>query len=97
MLQHQSRPSSEEYKTACWHLVEKFNTLEDKIGSGIVSLLLVIFSWHHERSTLISILVMPYLFTLYIFMLRVPGKNNSDRNIEMDAKVMTALLTNGLE
>ena len=37
MMQHTYYPTPEEYRIACWRLIEKYKSLQDKIGTGIVS------------------------------------------------------------
>ena len=42
MIQHIEYPTTEDYKVACWRLVNKFEVMKDSIGlSGIVRMLLV--------------------------------------------------------
>ena len=38
MLQYVDYPTPEQYKIVCWKLVQKYTTLQDKIGTGIVSI-----------------------------------------------------------
>lgn len=37
MIQHRSYPTPYEYSVVCYRLVERFPTLQDSVGSGIVS------------------------------------------------------------
>ncbi len=50
MVEEAQYPTSEQYSIVCWRLIEDFEELRDKAGSGIVRLKYCIYINYHRRS-----------------------------------------------
>ncbi len=48
MIAHAEYPTSDQYSTICWRLVEKFDALRDKMGNGIVHIVIILCIHSHS-------------------------------------------------